>query len=78
MAIDTAQKRRSMVSFGDLSFGERVPLATDFATAGGRAAQEYLYFGLTPDVPVTIVVDDSRRRIGMLVIRGGVGRRGRG
>ena len=27
----------------------------------------------TPDVE-----DDSRRRIGMLVIRGGVGRRGRG
>lgn len=48
MAIDTAQKRRSMISFGDLSFGERVPLATNFATAGGRAAQEYLYFGLTP------------------------------
>ena len=53
MAIDTAQKRRSMISVGDLSFGERVPLATDFATAGGRAAQEYLYFGISPSAPAS-------------------------
>lgn len=31
--------------------------------------------GASPDPDVA---DDSRRRIGMLVIRGGVGRRGRG
>lgn len=43
MAVDTAQKRRSMVSFGDALYGERVPEATDFDSANDRAASLFLY-----------------------------------
>ena len=49
MALDTAQKRRSMVSFGGALYGERVPEATNFDAEDDRAAALFLYsfFGVT-------------------------------
>lgn len=53
MAIDTAQKRRSMISFGDALYAERVPEATDFDSSEDRTAAMFLYAGFTsaPYVP---------------------------
>ena len=73
MALDSAQKRRSMLSVGDLAYGERVPLATDFATAGGRAAQVNLYFGIDPAAPSAGVVGTQpRRSIAALAMRNAI------
>ena len=49
MALDTAQKRRSMVSFGGALYGERVPEATDFDSAADRGAEMWMYAGIAPD-----------------------------
>lgn len=46
MAVDTAQKRRSMVSFGRMNYAERVPSATDYDAPEDRAQMVYLYAGL--------------------------------
>lgn len=46
MAIDSAQKRKSMLSFGDALIGERVPEATNMDSAADRTAQLFMYFGI--------------------------------
>lgn len=56
MAVDTDQKRRSMISFGGDAFSERVPAATDFDSAEDRAQLLFLYAGLdisggSPTIP---------------------------
>jgi hypothetical protein len=54
MAVDTAQRRRSMVSFGDALYGERVPEATNFDSAADRGAEMWLYAGIAPDAGVVV------------------------
>lgn len=53
MAVDTAQKRRSMISFGDALNAERVPEATNFDSAFDRGAALFLYAGL--DITTVVV-----------------------
>lgn len=52
MALDTAQKRRSMLSFARMNYAERVPQATNYDSAADRAQMLYLYAGIDP-APVT-------------------------
>lgn len=47
MAVDTAQKRRSMISFGRMNYAERVPEATNFDSDEDRAQAVWLYAGLS-------------------------------
>ena len=58
MALDTAQKRRSMVSFGGALYGERVPEATNFDSAADRGAEMWMYAGIAPDGGPGPVVGD--------------------
>lgn len=53
MAVDTAQKRRSMISFGRMNYAERVPAATNFDSAFDRAQAMWLYAGL--DISTVVV-----------------------
>lgn len=55
MALDTAQKRRSMISFARMNYAERVPQATNYDTAAERGQMMWLYGGIpdggTPAIP---------------------------
>lgn len=53
MAIDTAQKRRSMISFGRMNYAERVPEATNFDSSQDRAQMMFLYAGLSLASPAS-------------------------
>lgn len=46
MAVDSAAKRFSMISFGGERFGLRVPDATNMDEAADRLNEVFLYFGL--------------------------------
>jgi hypothetical protein len=60
MALDTAQKRRSMLSFARMNYAERVPQATNYDSAADRAQMLYLYAGIDPASPTPPPVTSGR------------------
>jgi hypothetical protein len=54
MAVDTAQKRRSMISFGDMQYGERVPAATNLDSQSDRYNEVFLFSGFDSGGETTI------------------------
>ncbi len=74
MAVDTAAKRRSMVSFGDSLVGEQVPAASNLGTAARRGAANFLYAGIDAGAPAAAATNTggSRRAIAALAMRNAV------
>lgn len=68
MAVDSAAKRYSMISFGGELFGMRVPDATDMDEAVDRQNEVYLYAGFDAGAPPAVgeVGEDRRRRSAVL------------
>lgn len=75
MAVDTAARRFSMISFGGERFGARVPDATDMDEKSDRANELYLYFGIDPSTGSNLF-GDRRRRAVVVLMRRGMVRRG--
>lgn len=71
MAVDTAAKRRSMVSMGDALVGEQVPASGNLGTAVRRGASSFLYAGIAAGAPVAPVVPKNfgRRRTATFIKR---------
>lgn len=69
MAVDTAEKRFSMVSFAGETFGLRVPDATDMDDDEDRLNELFLYYGLavestpSPGSPSDAFYRVLRRRV---------------
>lgn len=70
MAVDTAQKRRSMISFARMNYAERVPEATDFDSDEDRVQALWLYAGISLYASITAADTPIRvnPRIGPTVV----------
>lgn len=61
MAIDTAQKRASVVGYADIAFPQRVPAgAISTSAARGQVAQNY--FGIAATTPSTSTATTKTER----------------
>ncbi len=62
MAVDTAQKRFSMFSFGGEQIAERRPAATNFDSAEDRAQSLFLYAGIDIGSSSPIISTETNRK----------------
>jgi hypothetical protein len=70
MALDTAAKRFSMISFGDFEYANRVPDATDMDEVSDRINEEFLYFGFVTLGGASLFGDRRRRAMASLLRSG--------
>lgn len=70
MAVDTAAKRASAVSFADYDFGMHLPSAGGINTQGERQAVAFSYSGIAADeavIPDYLPRYDRRRRVAAIL-----------